>query len=420
MAPPLSLPPMLKRLLRSLGMTSQLSAAEVVPAASPLWQACRARWPSYDEEKDPQRRFHLCLAHEVLELDTSSPPSEGSLPAVGRACAQLLVDNDRLPPVMQLRREDLDGPLRLLRAFYQGHDNVQEEAKGLLHDVEDRFDKHAFGQARLLLNLFDTEPRIRRQNEINLFYESMVLRHLGSRKRKADTPAKDKLQQAWQSAAAEGLRGLPGVLFRLEQDFGVHFHLRGRDQDEAKAWEAATGLTLQSTPLLRELCDKKWRPALSQKDPASLETRLREHVGSLTLQDACASLTRNHFFLARTSGRIGLEPVLYHYMRWLEEHYEGSPIQVLPGINFGVLRTEERLDHIIADLCDLHLRPKEGATSPSVSLDEAVRDLFTQIVAGPIEEVPEGCYDLGGMVFERMMGYAPAMPVATLRQHRLT
>src|SRR5690606_29831748 len=96
-------------------------------------------------------------------------------PQAARAFFSVLAENDRLPLGEQLNITEIELLQHLLVEYFSGMESVRARANEVLGLIERKFSQGAFTQARILLQIFETDAETRLNNERNLFYEDMIM-----------------------------------------------------------------------------------------------------------------------------------------------------------------------------------------------------------------------------------------------------
>lgn len=365
-----------------------------------------------------------CLHHaslgaiELVPKDATPHDTD----AFARAWLALLIDNDSLPVQQQLSQTDLELPRRLLAAFFFDVGDLQQQASVVLRGIEERFNTGRFGQASLLLQLFDTDGPTRRSNERNLFFEQMSLAILS---RRAACPAalRDDYRTAFADSIASPGAGLRPLLDWLADRAGVRLHLRARGVETTAHWvQAVTPLAgTVGADILVHMPHRRWRtPAqLVDQDFALV---CREHLQHQSLSDYVARLTRVAYFVTLATGRTGFESFISDYVHWLERHFQTVGTRILPDLHRRWSVDDEALSDALRAVqstwFDLS-RWGSGTFSPE-AVAQGVASLHHRFGALDLREVAEGDYDLGGLLYDELVGFSQTGLDRALRVHRLT
>lgn len=415
---------MLKRFLKALGRSPSPGGGEernTRTYGERLLDVLLARVAERAESHEGQAE--LLIADLLVEQEEDSLPDGASRDArrlYGRSLLPLLLDNDALPPALQLEPRDLDAPRALLRSFFFEQGDMQEQASHLLKFIEQRFAGEQFGQAAILLELFDSESSTQRHNELNLFYEAMLVRLNGRRSRPFGAEARRRWS-AMQESAGESDVG--AVLTFLEEQAGVRFHVRHRDPDECARWSAALPEALDERgrrTLLERIPPARWRRA--PRSSEDLQEMLESALDDRALRAHVADLTRVAYFVARTVGRTGFESVLTRYVRWVAQTFPAADAQtVLPGIHLGTLNEDMLFSEVIDGAASglMAARASGSLALGPDAVEQAVAAATRSLLALTPADLPEGEYDLGALILDHLVGFAPVAELPLTRMRRL-
>lgn len=411
---------MLRRLFRSLGGQEPPSDA---PRASYLTTLLAGVNPAQRDALEATSALDplvalgeaILLAETNLGLDdvTRDPTHREQFL---RTYAGLLIENDRLPPELQISGDDLRKPRRLLSAFFGGVESVQREAQDVLSFIEDRFAGGRFGQARLLLQLFDTDPSTRRNNERNLFYEEMILRFMSKRSaRIASTKSSDfsRLVADSMGSTGEGIVALAGW---LEEQTGVRLHLLVPHLSEPISMQGADAAGVRS------VSGMAWRPVAALGE-TSLADALAAHIAAQPFRTYVLEQTRAAYFIAHAPGTTGYEDLLFRYVEWSGAHFKGPSTRILPDIHRQSTIEDINLLDALDAAYQAYLSDSPSFGSGAFSreaMDEALGRVHRRFDAFDPQSIPEGDYDLGGIVLDDLVQFPSAGLAEAFRVHRLT
>jgi len=396
---------MLKRFLRGRGDDD--SAGDPRTYLERLLDAAAPRATAFPSSGDPL----VSLGEHIVAVEVDAglpvgPTDAASRELFCRTYAGLLLDNDRVAPALQLRGSEIERPRALLIAFFTGAAGMHNDAQAVLRFVEERFALGRFSQARLLLQLFDTEAATRRNNERNLFYEEMALRINGERTSPISDATLHDVRQSLEQRP-------PAVMGDALARVGVRLHVFGTDMTRADAWQSALGGGA-AEGMARRL--PRWRPFGTQP---TLDT-LREHIAERDVQHTLLHVLRSAYFIALAPGITGAEHVLLDYLPWLAERYGVVSTRMLPQ-----LHRDTTLDDLtIAEACERvwneHFSDHVELATPSLDeLEDALVGVHAELKSADLRRLPEGDYDLGGVVVARALGAPLGDAIAALRLHRL-
>ncbi|MEM1347843.1 MAG: hypothetical protein AAGI01_04745, partial [Myxococcota bacterium] len=218
----------------------------------------------------------------------------------GRVYLGMLIENDRLPVDLHLGMEETLLARDLLVGYFVGHQDFETKAQKLLRIVEQKFSEGQFSQARILLQLFQTDRDTRIRNDRNIFYEDMIQR-LGIRRRH---PVSEALQQEFEELAhpddpSTHVNSLE-LLAWLDAHLFIKMNIFVRQPDQVAQWLEvghASSLPGAADNLMRYLPPRRWRSAILQ--PAPLDQLIAEHVNNETLSLYIINLMRTCYFVLR-------------------------------------------------------------------------------------------------------------------------
>lgn len=412
---------MIRRWLRSLRM-----GTEPVPRASTLeglLDDVRPRWAERIA-RNPGVSPISTLALLVLDADVAAGGrapvgSSRQVEEFARAWLTVLLDNDRLPPPMQLSAEELRRPRALLEAFFFSPSAVPHEAQALLRFVEGKFSAGQFSQVELLLQLFETDANTRRNNERNLFYEQMIARLMGRRQRPV---APD---EAWNGLSADAALSPNEHLVQstswLAQHAGVRLHLLDRPATDVEAWAAAAAPLPPDlrAATLRVVPGWRWRPV--HIVPANELTDIAyDHVVGVSVAEHTQRLISSAYFVVLATGATGHEPLIARTVQWMSSRFDTVGTRVLPELHRRCSVEEESLSAALRQVFDsmlaaggTTLEPEPAAAQRAIN---RCSELFRELDPGSI---PEGDYNLGGIMMDLLLGFEHERASEALRLHRI-
>lgn len=416
---------MLRRFLRSLGGQEAAS----VPPSSYVDDVLSTCAPYVDEavaataDGDPLHLLGDLFVRSESAREWDSIGLEGAQrEQFLRTYAGMLLENDRLPPALQLTPDELKMPRRLLDAFFGGSNSVQREAQAVLNFIEERFSSSRFGQARLLLQLFDTDATTRRNNERNLFYEEMILRFMSKRTGSIGAERESDFQRVaaeTMTARGEGIRDLAAW---LSHHVGVRLHLFGRAWADDSSWKSALeGMPDATKNAMRITVPTwRWRPVASTQ--GSIADALATHVDERGLEPYLVGLTRSAYFVTLAPGATGYEEFLFRYVTWLDEHFSCSAIRVLPDLHRQTTIDEVGLPDALESIHEKYLSESSFGSGvfSQEAIGEALGRLQRALQAFDPTSIPEGDYNLGGLVFDLLVEFPYEDISQAFRVHRLT
>lgn len=413
---------MLRKFLRTIGGTDEMPAVSTPTyLAALLAQPLRDGDVSTTEFSDDPLRYigERLVAIEARGTHGSLELEEDERAQFVTTYAGMLLENDALPPDLQLSQEDLEKPRALLLAFFGGEGNVQKEASRVLTFIEERFASARFGQARMLLRLFDTDEVTRRNNERNLFYEEMILRFMSERTsniRDADA-CRATLAESL-SSPGEALRKVAEV---LSARAGVRLHLQVQPPPP-NAWTKDLAKASAETQDIVEafIPGWRWRPVATL--PGSFSDHLGAHLGRRRVDDYVLDLVRSAYFVTLAPGATGFEDFMFRFVEWATANLDGVATRILPDVHRASTIDEVPLPDALEDIRHRFVAGSrfESGEFSREAIQEAAIAVHEELAQFDPSKLPEGDYDLGGLIADKLVDFPHVSMVEALRVHRLT
>ncbi len=342
----------------------------------------------------------------------------------GRVFLGMLIENDRLPLELQLGVEETMLARDLLVGYFVGHEDFEEKAQRLLRVVEQKFSEGLFSQARILLQLFQTDRDTRIRNDRNIFYEDMIQR-LGIKRRHT---VSQELVGAWSELASPEDESAnveaEELLSWLAERLFVKMHVFTRNMEAVKAWTEVGGLSElpgATENLLRYLPPRHWRQAHGNE--AGLKRTIRAHINTDTLATYLTNQTRTCYFVLRAVGDTGLEGFLDSYFDFMSQQLDVNATAMLPELYRRSMGDADMMKAVFDDLYSrtLKLAAEEKLESwNDTQVDAAIDDAMENLRRCDVNEIPPGSYDLGGFVFDRLFEVNYPTREFAFKLHRLT
>jgi hypothetical protein len=344
----------------------------------------------------------------------------------GRVFLGMLIENDRLPPDLHLGLEETALARDLLVGYFVGASQYEVKAQKLLRIVEQKFGEGLFSQARILLQLFQTDRETRMRNDRNIFYEDMIQR-LGIRRRHTVSA---ELAERYKLLLAE-IHDEPGeeeilLLVRwLSQHLFIKLHLFVRPRAAVETWRQVTAAsTLQgvSEHFLRYLPPRRWRPPLDLTE-RGLAQQVRDHLSPETLSIYVVNHIRACYFVLRAVGDTGLEGYLDTFFDWTRAALGYDATALCPELYRRSMSDSDAMTTIFQDVYDRHMRVRAEERLRKVddaAIRAALRGVVQHLRACDINELPPGNYDFGALVFDQLMGVKYPCAEFAFKVHRLT
>ncbi|QDG50005.1 hypothetical protein FIV42_04390 [Persicimonas caeni] len=340
----------------------------------------------------------------------------------GRIFLGLLIENDRLPVDMQLSIAETMLARDLLLGYFVHDEQFEAKAKELLSLVEQKFNEGAFSQARILLQLFQTDRPTRINNDRNLFYEDMIMR-LGIRRRHLLNH--NLLAELEANSDVEDLdQGLAQTCHWLEENLHIKFHLFTRETEDVDAWRAFAQQSARRDAedvFLRYIPPKRWRPLHASAQTPS--DRMVAHISAATVKRYLLRQIKACYFVLRAVGDTGLEPYLDVFFDWCETKFEFNSVRLMPLIYRRTMSDTQLIDKIFEDAFRRFFQKKAAELLESFdeeTIREATQATLDAIAGLDFNHVPPGNYDLGGLVLDRLFGLQYHEPEFAFKLHRLS
>lgn len=367
----------------------------------------------------------------TVEVDRNLVEKVAELPRVdneevlqaGRVFFKLLLENDRLPTDLQFSVGETMLARDLLLGYFVGDEGFETKAKRLLSMVETKFGEGLFSQAKILLELFQTDESTRINNDRNLFYEDMILR-LGIRRR---SPLSDEqtAQFSELTRTVEDDESLRELVAWLDEECLIKFRVHLRDPNAVEAWHAVADQSerLAAANLFKAFMPpSRWR-AVDVFPEISVEEQIKSHINSETAEMYVISQLKTCYFILRAVGDTGLEVFLDNFFDWTERTFDINATVLMPQLYNRSMMDTDSMDNILAALYREHFELKVLKIIEDLDdekLSEAFEDAIEQFTASNLGEIAPGYYDLGGFVFDQIFDMPYPDDEFASKIHRLT
>lgn len=344
----------------------------------------------------------------------------------GRVFLGMLIENDRLPPELQLGVEEILLARDLLMSYFMGQNNFEGRAQKLLKIVEQKFSEGFFSQARILLQLFQTDQKTRVRNDRNIFYEDMIQRFGIRRKRPVSKDIQDEYDEMLKRHEENGPTPEDDdeYLRWVEDHLYIKTHLFLRQQEHVKTWQRLSALSTvpnATENLLRYLPPKRWRPHYTQD--VSLQDLATYHINNDTLLSYCSSQMHTCYFVLRAVGDTGLEPFLDTFFDWTSSQFDLNGTVFLPELYRRSMGDADPMRVIFQDLYDRYMRQSAEQTLKDLDAQD-IKDALAKAVAQMrkynVNDIAPGNYNLGGLIYDQLLGITYPTPEFAMKVHRLT
>lgn len=343
----------------------------------------------------------------------------------GRVLLNMLINNDRLPLEQQLTVGETLLACDLWVGYMVSAQGLESKAQKLLRLVEEKFAEGSFGQARLLLQLFQTDRATRLNNDRNLFYEDMILRMGIKRKSELSTEANQAIASAWKKARLDDDASLRNALDVMAKQGFIHGQFFTREPANVATWRELVEPCTRPQAVsyfLSHIPPRRWREHGSQPDRPVFEL-VKEHVARPMIRDYVITQLKVSYFILRAVGDTGLEAYLDGYFDWAMEIFGVDVPRILPQIYQRTMLGYESTPLIFQALFDQHF--KEGVERVFADLtEERLQEAFEQTVKVLGEcnfsDIAPGNYDIGALVVDHLLNRTYPRPEFAFKLHRLT
>lgn len=342
----------------------------------------------------------------------------------GRVFLGMLIENDRLPPELQLGVEEILLARDLLMSYFMGSQNFEARAQKLLKIVEQKFSEGLFSQSRILLQLFQTDPKTRVRNDRNIFYEDMIQR-FGIRRRRPVAPEVLEQFATFSKSDAKGVSHSE-LLRWIEDHLYIKTHFFMRQQDQVRQWrEVASKSTLPqaSDSLLRYLPPRRWRPIYAHSPSMTLNEMAALHVGPDTMSAYVMTQLQTCYFVLRAVGDTGLEAYLDSFFDWTESCFEINGTVFLPELYRRSMADSDAMRVVFQDLYERYFRHSAERLLASYKDDQVAKALDRTLIKMRqlnVNEISPGNYNLGGLLYDELLGMKYSSPEFAFKVHRLS
>jgi len=344
-------------------------------------------------------------------------------PQAARAFFSVLAENDRLPLGEQLNITEIELLQHLLVEYFSGMESVRARANEVLGLIERKFSQGAFTQARILLQIFETDAETRLNNERNLFYEDMIMR-LGVRRRhEVPEEERDDLQGRFFEIMADEDAEVRNALKTMADDYYVTFCLSLRDPAQTDKWQPVLDAVNADarTRLANYIPPKRWRHP-STLPHCMLLDMTRAHLEDDAPKRHIQRMLRMCYFLLLASGDTGFEHFIYSFLDWSRDKLGVEGKSVLPIIHRRSVLDEVSLQETLDDVWNEHYaeKMKTFVDRTDNGLQSAWNGLLSRFSMLDINEIPPGHYDLGGFLIDELLGFRQPSTYFGFKLFRLT
>lgn len=375
-------------------------------------------------------RYQEMIAHadaESLDVDALDVLAQLVLSEMGvqnadlaaaRAFLSILIENEHLPVQNQLNEEELSALRELLFCYFGGMENVNEKGTQVLQLIEQKFTGGDFSQARILLQIFETNPETRQNNERNLYYEEMIMRLDGVESAQAKGIPQDLIDAACADDASDS--AVLAALAACAQNADIHFELYLRDLAELNRWRNATSSLSPNVQeyLLDYVPVARWRPLGTLDEP--IQEQINRHMVFETLRRHLQQKLRMCYFILLASGVTGSEWFIFAFTKWSREVFDVDVREVFPMLHKCGIVDGMCLQEVLDVTIDRFYGPAMSRISiEAVDLERAYRETIRFILQSDLSMFPVGYYNFGDFLLDRIFPFPYEDPAFACRLHLL-
>ena len=338
--------------------------------------------------------------------------------AAARAFLSILIENEHLPVSANLSPGELDALRELLFCYFNGAGDVNEKGAQVLALIEQKFSHGAFSQARILLQIFETNNETRLNNERNLFYEEMILRLDSMGAHGKSLPAS---LLSFDPAKNSDDTTVLNVLNDCEACSGASFYLYLRDPVEMADWQKAVSSLDETTQqyLLDYIPVVRWRRVGSVVGE-DLRTQLGQHMTFEMLRRYVQQKIRMCYFILLASGSSGHEWFIFAFTEWSRKYFDVDVRDLFPFIHRSGIVDGICLQEILDMATDRFYGPAmNNLTIHPETLEEAYISALEFIAATDFTQVPEGHYNLGDFLLDAILPFEYEDSLLAYRMHAI-
>lgn len=409
---------MLRHLLGSWGRNPLIVQPILKPYADGLFERTAASWTADPQQDDPFANFAMAVMQQEIVEERLAPivAADAEPGEFAPSWLNLLLDNHRLPPQLQLDADGLQPARALLAGYFLKQGNFEQAVAGLLTFVEERFNGGHFAQAAGLLQIFESDLPTRRNNERHLFFEELQAAFATSPN--ASAPTADAWKRLVKTAPNTPWERLFWMIDHLRNHATIRLHCLDKPRIQSTHWVTCTQ---NLSPLHRnELFDRVHPPQWRMPEAAFLRPNIAAHLNYFSVEQYVTRLTRVAYYLLLATGNTGYDGLILDFYRWLGEHFNTTPSRFLSQIHRETTVDDMFLsDSLQGCLESLLSAPRETLVIPSERhIDDAVIAVCQQLATIDPRVVAPGEYDLGGLFLDQILGFRNAPVEHRLRMHR--
>lgn len=337
--------------------------------------------------------------------------------SASRAYLSILIDNEHLPAQSQLNESELQTLRELLFSYFSGADNTNEKGAQVLSLIERKFANGNFSQAKILLQIFETNTETRQNNERNLYYEEMIMRLENG------APKASPLPQAVVKAALEANADDADVLrafTELEQSGNIKFCLYLRDPKEIEMWqnglktlkEDARQYLLDYIPIIR------WRKLGGLS--GTLMSQFGAHMTFEMLRRHVQQKLRMCYFILLANGNTGYEWFIFAFAKWSKKFFDVDVQEVFPMLHRSGILDGMCLQEVLDVTIDRFYGKKMNEIAiPPEALEKAYRSAIQFIFSSDVSQIAAGNYNFGDFLLDEILPFEYESPMFAFQLHAM-
>lgn len=355
--------------------------------------------------------FSLFIVEDLLK-------GESCEAAAARAFFSVLLENEHLPLGQQLTDSELTLLRDLLMGYFRGNDNINEKGAEVLALIERKFLRGEFSQARILLQIFETDEETRQNNERNLFYEEMITRLAlpVSNAKGLNAQLISKLEEDdFQDELVTELSTA------LQEGSDLHFCLFLKDKLEIAKWreqfvqlpENAASCISDYVPVAR------WRSLGSLKEE-SINSQVQRHMTFEMLRRHVQLKLRMCYFILLASGKTGVEWFIFSFSKWSREHFDVDAREVLPFVHRSSVMDGLCLQEVLDIAVDRFYGPSLNKINITKEQSESAwRSILQSLATTPFHNIPRGYYNFGDFILDKLLAFEYVDPLFAFKLYLL-
>lgn len=337
--------------------------------------------------------------------------------AAARAFLSVLIENDRTPNLSQLVESELVCLRDLLMGYFKGGENINDKGAQVLSMIEKKFGKGDFSQAKILLQIFETNEETRQNNERNLYYEEMIMR-LDMTSSRAKPISSNLVQQSIAPDASDDivLKALAGLC----NEGGIRFYLYLRDLEEFNNWRTALEpihpgvreYLLDYIPVVR------WRQMGDLNEP--LVAQFGRYMTFEMLRRHVQIKLKMCYFLLLASGCTGHEWYIFAFTSWSRQHFDVDIREVFPMLHRSSVMDGICLQEALDIVTDRFYGPAMNSiTIQSSDVERAYRKALKFVLETDINLIPSGHYNFGDFMLDAILPFHYKSPAFSYRLYAM-